>query len=179
MGLFSSREFNRGFSGREAARRDSRDAARRSAKVFRDLTYVPANLEVSGKKQLTYIRENGVVVYRIEPDFSGYGIYDVQNGDHCVGSITGTNIQLEDGSSFTYDSYIPELGWFLEDPTMFLTIYDKSDRLIAEAGPKSYPSRTENYIHICKPRVDLRVVALVIANEERLRQAAIRAHADD
>lgn len=167
-------EKEQGFAEREAARRDSRDAARRLAKVYRELTYVPAWYDEEGNKQATYVRENGVVVYRIEPDLFGYGIYDVQNGNRCVGSITDTSIRLEGGYDFTYAPYIPELGWFLEDPTMFLSIYDKNDRLIAESGPTNYPNRGKYTIRICKPRVDLCVVAIVILNEMFHRLANVR-----
>lgn len=171
--LFGGDEKKRGFAEREAALRDTRDAARRVAKVLRTFQYDPGDAALTVKQHYTTINENGKLVYRVDPDLTGYGIFDLTNGDRCVGSIDGDHIRLPDGVEFSYGSTIPEFGWSLVSEDSSLYIYDRNERLVAEVGMKRGSNHIDRYIHICRAGIELRIIALAVVFESKQQYVVV------
>ena len=174
MGIFSDplgkAEKKRGFAERHAALMEKVEEARKSTKILRELRYDPGDEASSVKKHSTMIYAKEEPVYRVDPDLLGYGIFDLKDGERCVGSIDKKTIRLEGDKSFSFASYIPEFGWTTLTEERTLYILDRNERLVAIVETNLISKEVEHYIHIYRSGVDLRVLALAMLHEENFQE---------
>ncbi len=174
MGFFSDpfgkKEKIKGFEERYTALMEKVEEDRKSAKIVRELRYDPGDESPSVKKHSTLIYEKKEPVYRVDPDLLGYGIFDLKDGERCVGSIDKKTIRLEGDKPFSFASYIPEFCWTILTTGRTLYILDKNERLVAMVEPNLISKEVEHYIHIYRSGVDLRVLAIAMIHEENFQE---------